>query len=155
LAEIKKVAPKMQTTKVKELCDLETVKTLFNNRIQVMANFTQEVLRQVCNEESSKLKTGKSPEFRALRKAHLLMRKEWTSMDDNARTKLESILNNNQNLQFVYQMKIKLQEIIAANQQANQDSSLSHLQDWCKKAEESGIAALAQFSMNLKRYSLS
>ena len=154
LAEIKKVAPTIQATKVKELCDLETVKTLFNNRIQVMANFTQEVLRQVCNEESSKLKKGRPHEFKTLKKAHLLMRKEWASMDDNARNKLESILNKNQNLQFVYQMKIKLQEIIAANQQANHHNALTHLQEWCKKAEESGIAALAQFSIKLKRYSL-
>ena len=119
-----------------------------------MANFTQEVMRQVCNEESSKLEKGKPHEFKTLRKAHLLMRKEWASMDDNARRKLQSILSKNRNLQFVYQMKIKLQEIIAANQHANHHNALTHLQDWCKKAEESGIAALAQFSMNLKRYSL-
>ena len=155
LAEVKKVAPKFQTTSVKELCDIETVKTLFSNRIQVMANFTHDVLRQVCNEESSKLKPDKSNEFKALKKAHLLMRKEWASMDDSARKKLESILNKNQNLEFVYQMKLKLQEIIAAKHQANQNNALNHLQEWCKKAEESGIAALEDFSMNLKRYSIS
>lgn len=156
LAKVKKVAPSFKTSTVKELCDIETVKTLFSNRVQVMANFTQEVLRQVCKDESGKLKTrSKDQEFKALKKAHLLMCKEWASLDDSARKKLQSILNNNQNLQFVYQMKIKLQEIIASNQKANHQNALSHLQAWCKKAEESGIAALAQFSMNLKRYSLS
>ena len=154
LAEVKKVAPIIQATSVKELCDSETVKTLFSNRIQVMANFTHEVLQQVCNEESDKLKKGKPHEFKRLKKAHLLMRKEWASMDDNARIKLESILSKNQNLQFVYQMKVKLQEIIAANQQTNDHNALTLLQEWCKKAEESGIAALAQFSMRLKCYSL-
>ena len=155
LAQVKKVAPTFQTGDLKERCDVETVKTLFNNRIQVMANFTREVLQQVCNEEYSKLKVNKSHEFKSLKKAHLLMRKEWASMDDNARKKLESILNTNKNLEFVYQMKLKLQEIITANQQSNHHNTLTHLQEWCKKAEESGIAALEEFSMKLKRYSLS
>ena len=155
LAEIKKVAPKIQANRVKDLCDIETVKTLFNNRIQVMANFTHEVMQQVCNEESSKLRINKSPDFKSLKKAHLLMRKEWASMDDSARKKLQSILDNNQNLQFVYQMKLKLQDIIAAKHQANHHNALASLQEWCKKAEESGIAALEEFAMNLKRYSLS
>lgn len=154
LAEVKKIAPKFQTNSVKELCDMETVKTLVSNRIQVMANFTHDVLRQVCNEESSKLKPSKSREFRMLKKAHKLMRKEWASMDDAARNKLELILNKNKNLEFVYQMKLKLQDIITANNQASHLNSLKHLQDWCKKAEESGIAALEEFSMNLKRYSI-
>jgi stearoyl-CoA desaturase (Delta-9 desaturase) len=29
---------------------------------------------------------------------------------------------------------------------------LARLQDWCQRAESSGIAALAQFSLQLKRY---
>ena len=29
---------------------------------------------------------------------------------------------------------------------------LARLQDWCHRAESSGIAPLAQFSMQLKRY---
>ena len=29
---------------------------------------------------------------------------------------------------------------------------LARLQDWCRRAEESGIAPLAQFSLQLKRY---
>lgn len=154
LAKVKKVAPRLETTSVNELCDIETVKTLLSNRIQVMANFTTEVLRQVCYEEYSKLKITKSKEFKSLKKAHLLMRKEWASMDEGARIRLESILKNNKKLQYVYNMKLKLQEIVGANHQANYHSALHHLQDWCKKAEASGIASLEEFSLKLKRYSI-
>ncbi len=155
LASIKKVAPKIQTTSVKDFCDIDTLKTLLNNRIQVMSNFTREVLKTVCHEESSKIKTAQPTEFKLFRKAHLLMRKEISSLDETARTKLESILGKNRNLQFVYQMKTKLQEICLSRNEVNHQSSLSALQEWCKHAEESGIAALEEFSLRLKRYSVS
>ena len=154
LAKIKKVAPKIQTSSVNDLCDLDTVRTILNHRIQVMANFAQQVMRQVCNEESSKLKISKPHEFKSLKKAHVLMRKEFSSLDEVARNKLESILSDNPNLQVVYQMKLKLQEICSGKHNGNHQISLSALQDWCKRAEESGIAALEEFSISLKRYSM-
>jgi stearoyl-CoA desaturase (delta-9 desaturase) len=34
------------------------------------------------------------------------------------------------------------------------DQLLARLQDWCRRAESSGIAPLAQFSMQLKAYAV-
>ena len=154
LAKVKKVAPKIQASpSVKDICDLDTVKTLLNNRIQVMSNFTREVLKTVCHEESTKIKSDQPHEFKLFRKAHLLMRKEFSSLDEAARSKLESILDQNHNLQQVYQMKTKLQEICSSKHDKSHQSVLGALQEWCKHAEESGIAALEEFSLRLKRYS--
>ena len=155
LASVKKVAPKIDSSSVKDFCDVDTVKTVLNNRIQVMSNFTREVLKAVCQEESSKIKSARPSEFKLFRKAHLLMRKEVSSLDETARAKLESILDKNRNLQLVYQMKTKLQEICSTKHETSHQSSLGALQEWCKHAEESGIAALEEFSFKLKRYSVS
>jgi len=154
LASVKKVAPKIQATSMKDFCDVDTVRTVLNNRIQVMSNFTREVVKTVCQEESSKVKAAQPNEFKLFRKAHLLMRKEISSLDETAKHKLESILDKNHNLQLVYQMKTKLHDICSTKLDANHQSSLGALQEWCKHAEESGIAALEEFALKLKRYSV-
>jgi len=48
-----------------------------------------------------------------------------------------------------------MRQELAALWSRSTDSSeqlLARLQDWCHRAESSGIAPLAQFSMQLKRY---
>ena len=119
-----------------------------------MANFTREVMQKVCYEESDKIRSSMPHEFRRLKKAHKLMRKEFSSLDQATRQKLQTILDQNEVLEKVYQMKMKLQEICSPRLQKNKQSCLSALQEWCKHAEESGIASLEEFSLKLKRYSL-
>ena len=65
--------------------------------------------------------------------------------------RLEQTIEKSTVLQQIYHMRLEL----AALWSRSTDSSeqlLARLQDWCHRAESSGIAPLAQFSMQLKRY---
>ena len=54
-------------------------------------------------------------------------------------------------LSTIYAMR---QELNALWERSTESSEqlLARLQDWCQRAEASGIAPLAQFSLQLKRY---
>nr|MDJ0862362.1 transposase [Gammaproteobacteria bacterium] len=56
-------------------------------------------------------------------------------------------------LQTVYEFKQQLQAIW--NQRsASQEKLLQALQDWCRKAEATGIRSLVEFAQTLRSYSL-
>jgi stearoyl-CoA desaturase (delta-9 desaturase) len=46
------------------------------------------------------------------------------------------------------------QELVALwnRSSASRDQLVAHLQDWCRRAEESGIGPLRDFSMRLRSY---
>jgi stearoyl-CoA desaturase (delta-9 desaturase) len=54
-------------------------------------------------------------------------------------------------LQTVYSMRQELMALIARTN-ASREQLLQQLEDWCRRAEESGIAALQDFSRQLRSY---
>jgi len=54
----------------------------------------------------------------------------------------------------LHQIYVMRQELAALWGRSTESSEqlLARLQDWCHRAEASGIAPLAQFSLKLKRY---
>jgi stearoyl-CoA desaturase (delta-9 desaturase) len=73
------------------------------------------------------------------------------ALPERDRAHLEQTLETSSVLQQIYHMRQEL----AALWSRSTDSSeqlLVRLQDWCHRAEASGIPPLAQFSMQLKRY---
>ena len=57
------------------------------------------------------------------------------------------------NLKIVYQYRQQLQSVWACKA-SNQEMLQQALQEWCQQAEETGIAALQEFSQRLRGYSL-
>ena len=54
-------------------------------------------------------------------------------------------------LQQIYHMRQELAALWGRSTESS-EQLLARLQDWCHRAEASGIAPLAQFSLQLKRY---
>jgi stearoyl-CoA desaturase (delta-9 desaturase) len=54
-------------------------------------------------------------------------------------------------LSTVYAMRLELAQIWQRSS-ANAEQLLRHLEDWCRRAEASGIAALQDFSRQLRAY---
>ena len=152
LAKVRKIAPQIRFDRDKAVADLATLQAVLTHRYAVATSYARS-LKAACNAE-----------FAALRERHrgrvempsLRRIKRWLSSDPAAlpeteRTRLASALENSQVLQKVYAMRQEL----AALWERSTDSSeqlLARLQDWCMRAEASGIAPLAQFSLKLKRY---
>ena len=73
------------------------------------------------------------------------------NMPERDRAELAKALAHSKSLHTIYAMR---QELNALWERSTESSEqlLARLQDWCRRAEESGIAPLAQFSLQLKRY---
>jgi stearoyl-CoA desaturase (Delta-9 desaturase) len=83
--------------------------------------------------------------------------KRWLSGDSTSalaereRAALARAMESSKALSTIYAMR---QELNALWERSTETSEqlLARLQDWCRRAEASGIAPLAQFSLQLKRY---
>ena len=154
LATVKKVAPKPAYDQNKTFCDLETVKAVIHNRFQIMSHFAKDVLKSVHEEEVRKA-AGKDPEhLNIIKRARRLLVRDVNRLDEAAHKRLAHILDSNQTLKTVYDMKEKLQNIWQQSA-TKQENLLRALEEWCHQAEATGIQALREFSMKLRTYSLS
>ena len=67
------------------------------------------------------------------------------------RARLSAMLAASKPLAKVYAMREELSGVWARSTESS-EQLLARLQDWCRRAEGSGIEALARFSFQLKRY---
>ena len=90
---------------------------------------------------------------RALRKARRPLVRGDAVMDGDAKGRVQAALNLSQTLATVYDYKKGLQELWQ-NHFSSPDSLLHHLQEWCKRAEATGIKVLQDFARSLRGYTL-
>ena len=149
LAKVKKTAPEPVIVPGKALVDLDSVKGVIGNRMQVMSQYAKNVLGKVYDE----LDRADQAERPLLRRVKKLMVREESRLSIDARERLEAALKRNHTLQTVYQYKGKLQAIWQ-ERTASHERLRQSLQEWCREAEESGIRALQEFARTLPMYSV-
>jgi stearoyl-CoA desaturase (Delta-9 desaturase) len=156
LARVRKVAPRLHVARTaKPAPDLVTLQVVIANRYQVIRNYARTV-RETCAAELAQLRerAGRSepthiPSMRRL--------KRWLSGDRTAnlpeseQATLARALEKSKALRTIYAMRQDL-DALWARSTDSREQLLARLQDWCRRAEASGIAPLAQFSLQLKRY---
>ncbi|MCK5365628.1 MAG: transposase, partial [Gammaproteobacteria bacterium] len=125
--------------------DLDSVKGVIGNRMQVMSQYAKNVLGKVYDEELVRADQAERP---LLRRVKTLLVREESLLSIDGRARLEAALNHNQALQTVYQYKGKLQAIWQ-ERTASHERLKQSLQEWCREAEESGIRALQEFAKTL------
>jgi len=150
LAKVKKTAPEPVIVPGKALVDLDSVKGVIGNRMQVMSQYAKNVLAKVYAEELDRADQAERPLLRRVKK---LMVREESRLSIDARERLEAALKRNQTLQTVYQYKGRLQAIWQ-ERTASHERLRQSLQEWCREAEASGIRALQDFARTLPMYSV-
>jgi stearoyl-CoA desaturase (Delta-9 desaturase) len=156
LAKVRKVAPTLQVAPdAKPAPDLATLQVVIANRYQVIRDYARS-LRATCAAELTQLRerAGRSelPDVPSMRRL-----KRWLSGDRTAnlpegeQATLARALEKSNALQTIYAMRQDLDALWARSTESR-EQLLARLQDWCRRAEASGIAPLAQFSLQLKRY---
>lgn len=150
LAKVKKTAPKPVIVPGKALVDLDSVKGVIGNRMQVMSQYAKNVLAKVYDEELDRADQAERPLLRRVKK---LMVREESRLSMDARKRLEVALTHNHALQTVYQYKGRLQAIWQ-ERTASHERLRQALQEWCREAEASGIRALQDFARTLPMYSV-
>lgn len=150
LAKVKKVAPKPKFNRQKMVADLDTLQAVIANRYDVMAKYAKSVTR-IWQEEVQHLKEKVNLEYHALMSTKKLLQSEPAKLAPPQKQQLSEILQHSKTLQTMHDMRIELAAIWDRSH-ASSDQLLRQLQDWCARAEASGIKALQDFSLRLRSY---
>jgi len=149
LARVKKVAPKVRWGEIKHFCDADLLHSVVTHRYDVLTRYARG-MKRVYAEELEKLRAS-LPEGIALKQARRWFNLDHTHLKSSERRQLENLLAQSPRLNTLYQMR---QELIAlwGRSTASSEQLVKQLQDWCHRAENSGIEALSQFSLRLRSY---
>ena len=150
LAKVRTVAPKCKFDASKVKVDLDTVKAVVRNRVDVMALYGRKVIRPVIQQERQNASDYLNNVYK---KARRFMIREDIKLDVSAKAVLQEALSESNTLETVYQYKQKLKEIWARSTE-NQTKRVAKLQEWCAQAEQTGIKVLEDFAHSLRGYSL-
>jgi stearoyl-CoA desaturase (delta-9 desaturase) len=156
LATIRKVAPKLQVAGPKPVPDHVTLQAIITHRYAVATSYARS-LKATCAAELVHLRErAKRGEFKRADVPSLKRVKQWLSTEPSAlppaeRARLAVTLAASRQLQNIYAMREELSALWSRSTDSS-EQLLARLQDWCRRAEMSGIDSLAHFSFMLKRY---
>jgi stearoyl-CoA desaturase (delta-9 desaturase) len=150
LAQVRRLAPRVHIEAGKVRCDLQTLQAVITHRYDVAARYAR-TLAATWNGEVKALRArGVS-----IDKARF---KRWLQRDPSdlraeERADLEAVLNKSSVLSTIYSMRRELAGVWARSS-ASKEQLLHQLEDWCKRAEQSGIGALREFGRTLRGYAV-
>ena len=151
LATVKKVAPVARLATEKTVPDFETLQAVLTNRYEVMARFAKAV-RLAYRQELAMLKCcGARDKYRWLKAASSWFHQEGVALDERQRKRLSELARVSAKLRTFVELRKDLAAIWGRSN-ASREQLVAHLQDWCQRAEDSGIQALREFSARLRRY---
>jgi len=148
LAQVKKEAPELKLDTAKTRCDLATVQAVITHRYEVLAKYAKS-LRRTCAAEIRELKTrAVRVDVAAIKR---MLHRDVKSLPAVERVKVDEALSKSKVLATVYTMR---EELAALWQRSNasKEQLVRHLEDWCLRAEASGIIPLQEFSRRLRCY---
>jgi stearoyl-CoA desaturase (delta-9 desaturase) len=149
LATVKKLAPQPRFAQPKPAADLDTLHAVIANRYDVLSRYAKSV-RRTYAEEVERLKHWSPRDAEVLRSLkRALLRGQALAGAES--TRLADALKNARALTTVIAMRDELATLWDRSH-ASKEQLLRQLQDWCRRAEASGIASLADFSLRLRSY---
>jgi len=151
LATIKKVAPVPRLAERKSVLDTDTLQAVLANRYEVMARYGK-VMQQAYRQELSRLKaTGSKERYQILKTARTWFHREEAVLDEKQRERLPELIRDSQKLRTYMELRKDLSAMWERSN-ASREQLVTQMQDWCHRAEQSGIQALHDFAERLRRY---
>jgi stearoyl-CoA desaturase (delta-9 desaturase) len=155
LAKVKKVAPQAKFNWEKVSCDVETLQAVISHRFEITTKYAR-TLRATCKAEIERLHAEGSA-FNGMRARGAWhnfrnwMQADSTQLTAENRATLDRALQQSATLEKVYAFKKELAGLWDRST-ASKEELVVRLEDWCKRAEASGIDALQQFSRRIRAY---
>ena len=151
LAKVRKTPPKLELGAIKPVADGQTLEAIIANRYEVMAKYAIE-LRAAVRSELERLRAQgaeNTPNWLDMSQA-----KNWLHRDDDkipvgVKPQLAKALSDSPTLAKLVAMREELRQLWTRTN-VSADQLVADLQAWCRKAEDSGIEALQQFSLKLR-----
>ena len=147
LAKVKKVPPKLQLGSIQPVADEKTLEALIAHRYEMMAGFARE-LRRAGKLEIEVLK-AKNADSSVLRTANRWLHRDDDKVPTAAKPQLAQARAEHPVLDKMVTMREELR-LMWLTTTTSREQLTADLQAWCHRAEESGIAALHEFSMKLR-----
>jgi stearoyl-CoA desaturase (delta-9 desaturase) len=151
LAKVRKTPPMLKLGSVKPVADSKTLEALIANRYEVMAKYARD-LRVACRSEVKRLKAEGAHGTAKL--ANMRLARRWLHRDadkipEHLKAQVESACDHSPALTKLVAMREELRSLWTRTN-VSAEQLVADLQAWCKKAEESGIAALQEFALKLR-----
>jgi stearoyl-CoA desaturase (Delta-9 desaturase) len=151
LATVRKTVPTMKLGSVKPVADSHTLEAIIANRYEVMAKYAAH-LRTACRVELERLKAEGAENTAKWKDMHLA--KRWLHRDEDkipvgVKAQVANAWADNEKLKKLVIMREELRQLWTRTN-VSAEQLVADLQAWCKKAEESGIAALQEFALKLR-----
>ena len=144
LAKVKKTPPKLAYGEVRPVADEKTLEALIANRYEVMASYARQ-MRGVFRQEVSSAKVDD----------HVIkVASRWFHRDaEKVPAEAVSLLSQARAAYPVLDKMVVMREELSQiwlNTSHTREQLAADLQSWCRRAEESGITALLDFSTQLR-----
>ena len=150
LAKVKKIAPEPKFDHQKLIADLDTLQSVILNRYDVMAKYAKSI-KHAWREEFVHLKDKAKLEADFLKTSKRLLQREPGKLEAPHQQHLSELFVHSKALQTMHEMRVELGAIWERSH-SSREQLLQQLQDWCLRAEASGIKALQDFSLRLRTY---
>ena len=142
LAKVRKIAPVVKWQPATPIVDFSTVQAVITHRYDVMTRYAKLMNAQI----KDHLPHG----------VNVTTMREWlrlapTELKQEEKAQVEQALEKSESLSKIYHMRQELAHVWERSS-LTKEQLVKALQDWCHKAEASGIDALREFSFKLKSY---
>mgnify|MGYP003332071031 FL=1 len=148
MATVVSRGPVVQRKEKKSSLDSESVWALLNDRFNVMATYSEEVIGPIVKAEY--MNADKKVRL-MLKKAKKLLALDEALLDRGMRHKISQLLETNAKIKIIYDLRLELEDIWA--QRGNDVSEvLASLKNWVVKAESTQLRALDEFVQTLSTF---
>jgi stearoyl-CoA desaturase (delta-9 desaturase) len=148
LAKVRKVAPRLVQNAANSQLDLDHLQAIIANRYAVAARYARE-LKDVYRAEAAKIQLPELGNTDLARKMKVWLKQDAKDTPMAERAQLAAVLAKSQVLNTVYSMRQELTRLWERSS-LTRDELLKELQDWCNRAEASGIESLQRFAQSLR-----
>jgi stearoyl-CoA desaturase (Delta-9 desaturase) len=151
LAKVRKTVPLLKLGAVKPVADDKTLEAIIANRYEVMAKYARD-LRHASRAEVLRLKSEGSRS--AAKLANMRLANRWLHRDEDkipldVKARVAAAVEHSPGLAKLVAMREELR-MLWTRTNVSAEQLVVDLQAWCRKAEESGIAALQEFALKLR-----
>lgn len=147
-AKVRKTPPKLELGEVRA-ADGKTLEAVIANRYEVMAQYAK-TLKGTVSGEIARLKA----QGNSARLAQMRLARRWLHRDDDkipqvVKPQMAQAVEQSPALAKLVAMREELRQLWTRTN-VSAEQLVADLQAWCKRAEDSGIAALREFSLRLR-----
>jgi stearoyl-CoA desaturase (delta-9 desaturase) len=148
LATVRRVAPKPKLIEARPVIDLATLQAVVAHRYDMMAHYTKS-LKQACSDEARRL--ARRPEGKLVASARRWLHRDISSWSEQHRARVGEIFAVSENLHKLVEMRRELAKVWERSN-LSREQLVAHLQQWCHRAEASGIRSLQELSVRIRSY---